>query len=453
MSTIVSQQADTIDEIKRQLDAITEPHEKSRQAIGDFSARNHDDGEELHRHFRIKPLHKYLEREYQKDNSIAKFPRAFLDSILYTDSRDKKLINQLAGEVEYDYDDPNPTHEALERYGRYRAKLIEWVASEHSRAREIRSIGGTDMFMHGEPGGGKSTLALSTALWRMQVNNETFIWAESVDESGTNERTEWLSFAPFATVAVPAGLGTTVRVVPKNPQLDAFEVGLEDIARDVIRYDSIDDLMRQLMPGQFYVVFPDPLHRGAEEVSKFNYFNFEEVTPRDEKGPDQPTDADQWWFAFIAHRISGDVFVHPTFINLDEAGNLLDPDARKDIHQHYQKIKWFRNKYADARKKGVSFGYQAHALSEVHKFARQKIRWRVTMAGNSPPIGRTLPGDRECPIETDLTSSLEPGRAYMWKSPHFAKIRWPNLKDKKPSRLDAEISIDFTRWQDAVGGV
>ncbi|GGL26129.1 hypothetical protein GCM10009037_07200 [Halarchaeum grantii] len=448
--SVIKQQASSEAEIREQLRKITEPWEKSRQALGDITAQNHDDGEVIHKHFSVPPLHKYLAKADRAGAPVAQFPRAFVDNILYTDSRDLELMRQLAGEVDYDFRDPNPSHEALERYGRYRAKLIEWVCDDPRRVSEVRSEGGTDMFMHGEPGGGKTTLALSNAMWRMQVNNETFIWAESVDESGTNERTEWLAFAPYATLAIPEGLGTSVRVVPRDTTVGSFTVDVEEIARDVIYYDSIHDLMTQLMPGQFYVVFPDPLHRGCEDVSKFNYINFEQVTPRNEDGPDEPTDADQWWFAFVAHRISGDVYTHPTFINLDEAGNLLDPDAAKDVHQHYQKVKWFRDKYADARKKGVSFGYQAHALSEINKFPRQKIRWRVTMSGNAPPIGRKLPGDRECPMTADLTSSMDAGQAVIWKSPHFAEIKWPNMKGQ--ARLDAEVSIDFERWQDAAGG-
>ncbi|MBB6645069.1 hypothetical protein [Halobellus ruber] len=454
MSTHTRKQATSQDEIRRQLAAITDSHDTSCQALGDVTKPNHNDGEEIHKYFEQPPLHKYLAQAARSGAAVARYPRAFVDMMLYTDGRDKDLISELAGDVEYDFRDPHPSHEALERYSPYRAKLIEWVCDDPRRAREIRSVGGTDMFLHGEPGGGKSTLALSTAWWRMENNNETFIWAESVDESGTNERTEWLPFAPFATIAIPEGLDTAVRIVPKAATAATFEVDIETIARDVIRYESINDLMAQLLPGQFYVVFPDPLHRGCEAVSKFNYFNYRQVTPRGEDGPNRPTDADQWWFAFVAHRISGDEFVHPTFINLDEAGNLLDPDASKDIHQHYQKVKWFRNKYADARKKGLSFGYQAHSLSEVHKFPRQKIRWRVTMPGNEPPINRTLPGERSCPMNTDLTSSLDPGHAYVWKSPHFAEIRWPDLKSKPKDnpRLDAEVSIDFRRWQEATGG-
>ena len=449
--SVIGQQATTQTEIREQLRELTEPHTTSKQALDDPHPNQHDDGEYLHKHFEIRPFHKWLADAERQGASVARFPGAFVDPIIYKTDRDRKLLRQLAGEVEYDFRDPRPSHEALERYDRLRAKTLEWVANHPRRPSEVGSVGGTDFLMHGEPGGGKSTFALSLALWRMEINNETVIWAETVDESGTNERTEWLPFAPFATVAIPSGLDESVRIVPEDPSVTTFEVPIGEIARDVIRYDSIQDLMSRLIPGQFYVVFPDPLHRGASEVSHFNYYNYRQVTPPDVDGPNEPTDADQWWFAFIAHRISGDVFPYRTFINLDEAGNILDADASKDVHQHYQKIRWFRDKYADARKKGVTFAYQAHALSEIHKFARQKIRWRVTMPGNSPPIGRKLPGDRRCPIETDITShrKIKEG-AEVWKAPHFATVKWPDLKASAP--LDAEVSIDFLDWQRAVGG-
>jgi hypothetical protein len=459
MSAIIDTKASSKAEVKKQLELMTRPHEKSCQALGDVTKPNHNDGRQIHKDFHVPPLHKWLHKQAKRDKPIANYPRAFIDNIVYTTERDLELLEALAGEVNYDPSTPQVSHEALERYPPLRGKMMEWIADDPYRVKEMRAVGGTDAFMHGEPGGGKTTLAGSLAYWRMEVNNETAIWAESVDESGTNERTEWLFLAPYATLAIPAGMDTRVRIVPEDSTVPAFEVDVEDIARDVIRYESVQDFTRQLMPGQFYVVFPDPLHRGCKEVSKHNFFSYEDVTPRGEDGPDQPTDADQWWFAFFAHRISGDVFVHPTFINFDEAGNIFDPDASKDIHQHYEKIKWFRNKYADARKKGLSIGYQAHALAEVHKFARQKIRWRITMPGNQPPIGRTLPGDRTCPLETDLTSGMDSGKAIIWKSPHWADIKWPNLKRKphpkqknKTLRLDAEVSIDFTNWQNAVGG-
>jgi hypothetical protein len=71
------------------------------------------------------------------------------------------------------------------------------------------------------------------------------------------------------------------------------------------------------------------------------------------------------------------------------------------------------------------------------------------MPGNKPPIGRKLPGDRSCPLETDLTSGMDAGEAVVWKAPYFAPIKWPNLK--RQAKLDAEVSIDFLDWQNAMG--
>lgn len=451
-SELIAPQADSEEEIRRQLREVTDPHTSSAQAHGKPESNRHNDGEWLHKHFSIPPLHKYLARASRNGNAIAEHPQAFVDNIVYTSERDIEFVRQLAEsdehDVDYDFRDPHVSHPALERYSPLRAKVMEWLADDPDRANALKAEDGTDMDVHGEPGGGKTTLALSAYLWRMQVNNETVIHAESVDESGTNERTEWLSFAKVATIAVPAGLGATARIVPKDVTVPPFEVPLEEIARDVIRYESIQDLIGQLMPGQFYVMFPDPLFRGCEVVSPFVYNTFEDVTAVGEEGPDFPTSADQWWFAFVAHRISGDVYPHPTFVNFDEAGNIFDPDASKATN-HYQKIKWTSEKYADARKKGLSVGYQVHSLSDINTLMRKKIRWRVTMNGNDPPIGKTLPGGRSCPMRKNLTQYYDPGEAQIWTNQKFAKIKWPNLKAN--ARLDAEVSIDFPRWQEATG--
>jgi hypothetical protein len=48
-----------------------------------------------------------------------------------------------------------------------------------------------------------------------------------------------------------------------------------------------------------------------------------------------------------------------------------------------------------------------------------------------------------------MTSGMEPGEAVIWKSPNFAPIKWPNLK--RQAKLDAEVSIDFTNWQNTMG--
>jgi hypothetical protein len=73
MSNVIKPRADTQAAIREQLTTVTEPHESSCQALGDVTAPNHDDGEAIHQHFGIPPLHKYLHRAAQKDAPVATY--------------------------------------------------------------------------------------------------------------------------------------------------------------------------------------------------------------------------------------------------------------------------------------------------------------------------------------------------------------------------------------------
>jgi len=363
------------------------------------------------------------------------------------------LIRREEGDdVDYDHREPHVSHPSLEDQPRLRGKLLEWLADEPTRVESLIE-GGADAHIYGPPGRGKSTLANSIAMWEMQVNNATTLWADTLESSGKSERVEWLALAPWTTLALPADLPVEMRVVPKAPNVPAFEIDATEIVRDVVRYDSPQDLLEQLTLGGFYVVYPDPLLRGCESVSRFAYNSVDDCTPQGEDGPTEPTPANHWWFAFIAARISQDLFIHPTSINIDEAGNLIDPDASRDEHDTYDKIVWLKDKYADARKKNVSFRYQTHYIHELHEKLRANIRWWVTMNGATPPVGKSLPGDKVCPVNHDVTSTMNKGRAAAWRpgTQNFAGFSWPNLK--RDARLDAEISIEFPTWSEARGGV
>jgi hypothetical protein len=446
------QEVSTEAEIRKQMDRVFETHDKSAQALGDPTHRAHNDGQDIYKKMGIAPFHRYLHVCEEAGQNVATYPSAWATPLIHLKEREIELLEQLSGEIEYDPDDPNPSHEALERYPPQRAKTLEWIAADTgdrtgwgsagSRTLDAWTAGGSDYFAYGPPGAGKSTLMQFTAATLMQCNNETVLLADTMDDSGTNERSEWLALAPWTTIAVPAGIPVSVRIVPDSPQVPAFEVELEEICRDVVRYSSPRDLLSQLMEGQFYVVFPDPLHRGCEDASRFAYHGPDRVTSVGEPGPSSPTPADQWWFAFVQARIKFDEFGHWTSILFDESGNLFDPDASKDAHDEYDKIRKFAKDFADARKKGVSVFSYAHALSEVIHFFRAKQRWWVTMGGTKPPIGKTLPGDKSCPINTErYTREMESGEAMAWNTKNYASISWPNVK--RGARLDAEISIDF----------
>lgn len=460
--TPFQKQASSVEEVREQLDAIMSPSDcrpgKSAQAVGDHSGTRANDGDQIHKAFGVQPFHKYLARAERADanatSAVADYPEAWAHSLVTVSEREIELLEWLAegDHVDYQHDEPHVSHPALEDQPRLRGKTLEWLADDETRIDSLIA-GGKDSHIYGPPGKGKSTLATSIAMWEMQLNNSTVMWADTLDASGTSERVEWLALAPWATLALPADLPVTVRVVPKDASVRAFEIEPGEIVRDVVRYESPHDLLEQLEPGQFYVTFPDPKLRGCEDVSRFAYNNVGDVTPVGEDGPTEPTPANHWWFAFVAARISQDLFVHPTSINIDEAGNLIDPDASKDEHDTYQKIRWLKNKYADARKNDVSFRYQTHYIHELNDKLRAKIRWWVTMNGATPPIGKSLPGDKVCPINYDVTSTMDKGQAAAWRpgTQNFAGFSWPNLK--RDARLDAEISIDFPTWSEARGGV
>jgi len=443
--------ADTRAKLQEQIENVLEPHELSAQAHGDPSLNRHNDGERIYKDFGIEPFHKYIARGERNGKNVALYPSAWVTPLLHLEEREIELLEQLSGEVEYRHDEPHPSHEALEEMPRLRGKMLEWIAADDgdrlpvnakgSKTIDSWTAGGTDMQIYGEPGTGKSTLATFIATTIAQLNNETVLWADTLDDSGTNERCEWLALAPYVTIAVPEGIPVDVRVVPKDPALNEVTLDLEEICRDVVRYKSPRDLNRKLLEGQIYVVFPDPLLRGCNEVSQWTYNPPSSTTPVGEPGPDSATPADHWWFAWMSARITHDDFVHWTSVMLDEAGNLLDPDARKDEHDSYQKVKWWSQKFADARKKGVSIFTMCHALSEINQLQRKKQRWWLTMPGMSPPIGKTMPGEKTCPMEYDYTTSMDKGEAQVWNTRNYASISWPNLK--REGRIDAEISIDF----------
>ncbi|WP_256423033.1 hypothetical protein [Halobellus rarus] len=447
LSAVTSESA-----IREQLSEMFDFHEKSAQAYGDATLNRHNDGQDIYKELGIAPFHRYLALNEAKGKNVATYPSAWVTPLVHLKGREIELVEQLVGEVDYDPHDPHPSHEALEDFPRPRAKVLEWIADDEGdrtgwKAQGNRTIdawtaGGTDYFAYGKPGSGKSTLMGFTAAVLQQVNNETVLLADTLDDSGTNERAEWLPLAPWTTIAIPEGIPVEVRIVPEAPEVSSFTVGLEEICRDVVRYSSPVDLLGQLVEGQFYVVFPDPLHRGCEAVSRYSYHGPNRVTEVGEPGPSAPTPADQWWFAFVQARIKRDIFPHWTSILVDEAGNLFDPDAEKDEHDEYQKIRKYAKDFADARKKGVSVYTYAHALSEVSHFFRAKQRWWVTMNGATPPIGKSLPGDKSCPIPTARYSrQMESGEALTWNSQNYASINWPNIK--RGARLDAEVSIDF----------
>lgn len=427
MST-TKRQPTTVAEYKDQLRQATEPYEKSAQAHDDPHGKRHNDGEAIHRRWNNPPFWKRVERLERKDHQITRFPKALLDCLLHVTDDDLERIR--AGD---DFQDV-PEH---------RRKMLQWF-QEDIKAGQFKGDsrhlyldeGGTDAQIYGPPRKGKTTVAGNFADWLMQLNNETIIWSETIGDDGVIERTQWLPFAPYTTLMVPKGLEVVAEVVPDNAAVPRFEVPLEQIARDVKRYQGPRDVNRMLQAGQFHVVIPDPRFQGCEKVTRFNY-----VSPWDADGVDDATNYSHWWFAGIANRISERRHNHWTSYFIDEAGNWLEEEAGKDDHDTRQKIKFLRDKYGDAAKHKVSIFNMTHAMEEMNHFIRRKIRWWVTMAGAEVPVGQTLPGNKT-PPQTYSKVPKGKGRGQIWTPDgQYANLKSTNLQGFVP--LDADIVLKF----------
>lgn len=259
--------------------------------------------------------------------------------------------------------------------------------------------GGTDWLAVGPPGSGKSNLALWLALRLLEYNNEKVIWRASTS------RSEWLPYAPWARVCLPEGVDVHARFAPKDPTQRGFEVELEDIVREVVRYrDPIHLNEEILQPGTFHVVYPDPKMRRLQEI-----YERDDEKQYDglEFSKDDPLN--HWWFGYVHARISEGPH-HWTSLIFDEIGDIAPEAARNDEYAHYQKVEFLKDNWVDARKKGLSIFAFGHSEADIHSMIRRKIRWRVTMAGTANPRSVSdVVGFSSVPMKEDIMSSRDVG--------------------------------------------
>lgn len=413
-----------------------EPYTASRQAVlikgqkEDLSDEkiqkkltNRDlDGERIYLDFGIKPFYKVLRNLERKDHPVAKYPSAYLANLLHL--------------TKYELWELEDQELDLEQYPKPRRKVLEWVLEDPERIDKLEA-GGTDFYAYSKPGKGKTTVALDTAIKLMQLNNETCIWA------GTSNETEWIPLAPYTTVALPERVKIDVTATPMNPDFGRREISFRDIARDVIYYKNPEDLVKKLIPGQFYVVFPDPHFRECERLTGYNYNDAWSVNDATKVTPTK-----HWWFAFWRARLHKDLYMHRTSIFIDELRNLLYQGSAKDEHDTLQKVEMWIETMAEARKKNVSFFGMSHTLGEIHHDFRDKLRWIITMNNTPLPEG-SVKRIGKCPVPDGWTSKMSKGEAVIWRGgrkSHYAPISTPNLK-KIGTNWKGEISVTYTGLQ------
>jgi hypothetical protein len=383
------------------------------------------------------------DREAQKKALIEKFPDPDVNSRQYRNDQrchdDYENMKNRFGIASMDWErtwteKQARQHKHAEEGGRvFRKKLMPNVV-KHSWDPEDPDLlaGGTDWLTVGPPGAGKSNLALWLSLRLMEANNEKIVWRASTS------RSEWLPFAPWARVCLPEGVNVDARFVPKNPTQDGFDVELEDIVREVVRYRDPVHLNHDLMKeGQFHVVYPDPKMRKLQEI----YENDDEKQ-YDELEFSEDDPLNHWWFGYIHARISEGPH-HWTSMMFDEIGDIAPEAARNDDYAHYQKVELLKDCWVDARKYGLSIFAFGHSEADIHSMIRRKIRWRVTMNGTANPTNSgDVVGFSSVPMEDDIMSDRDVGDFLPFSE---AEFQYPPLSpDYIPSPVDMTLKISFS---------
>lgn len=356
--------AATTEEQETALEQFVEPKRGTEQATGD--TRRHTDADSMRRHFGIAP-----------------WDRSAFDYSVIPDNLS-----------------------------------LSWDAPESELS------GGTDMLATGKEGSGKSTLANYLAVRDVEINDGKVVWR------GSSSRSEWLPLAPWVTLALPAGVDVRVRLESKDPTEPSIALdvdALERIVRSVERYqDPVDLNHNVLQPGTVTVVYPDPQMRGCQEIYELS----------DERTVDEPTrgelfhpedPAGHWWFAWVLARVEHGPHHWTTWI-ADEIGDLIPQSASKDQFGTYQKVELLRDTWVDARKFGLARRLFGHSEEDSHAMIRRKLRWRVQMNGQANPTTASgVVGFREIPMNSDLTSRMNVGKALMYTETHFDTFAWRNM--------------------------
>ena len=437
-------------EVIDQLHEDFEPWEKSRQARYHAGSKSwarleqyHNDGERIYKDFEdgdgnsLKPFHKKLKslsrvaklNGSENAHPVYRYPSAYLDALIHVDDAELWALEEDRVDDDIIAGQP-PT----------RRKVLEWLAKpENSHVLKAMGDGGTDIWAHSKPGGGKTSFANVVGGIRMpEINNETLLWMLTLDEL------ECLPLAPYMTVAVPKGIEYEVHAKPRNPTLPTTEIELTDVFRDTITYRTPRDLMTKIVPGGLYAVLPDPLFRGCEKQTTATY------TPaREADEPAEVTPLRDVNFAFMDTRAKDDEFLHSTTMVLDEFSDLVPLNPEADENDENRKVKGYPVSQGKGRKKNLSTMTLSHSVARVDEGVREKTRWFVTMP-KTPPPSSSLSGIGNVPIDKHYVNRFadRTGRAVIWRDQNYTPIEWPNPYRSYTFR--GEISVSYPRREEAL---
>jgi len=418
----------TLEEIARKFEPVTRT-----STYRDVSYGSTDAGS-MRRNHGLRPFWKQL---YQSNHAkrinvtadAVNYPGVIPDCLIHLRRDERELLKQ---------DDPD-----LSGYQEPRRQVLRWLAADEN-ALSSMSIGGTDFLGTGQPGSGKSTLACDLARQILEINpTEAVVWR------GTPSRAEWTPLAKWTKLLLPASCESTVKVDPPQHGATSFELQPEQIAREVVYYDDVFELLELFEPGQFHVIYPDPDGHGIEDVferssrtDNFDWVN--EPDPEDPNESDKPTPLSHWWFGFVTAMVDE---MGPEFLTLfiDEVGDLLPQAARSGPKNHnwYEKIEAYRDALVDARKNNKSIFKFGHNEADVHSLVRRKLRWRITMPGwPNPTEGDKVVGFNSAPMVEQHTQYMNVGRGLWWNALAYSKFSWGDVA--KPTVAKVAIELETT---------
>ncbi|MFC6975685.1 hypothetical protein ACFQL1_15080 [Halomicroarcula sp. GCM10025709] len=300
------------------------------------------------------------------------------------------------------------------------------------------STKGTDGLFRGDRDCGKTTFALNLSARLMDENDERVIWRGRKGGSG------WLAFAPWTTLYLPSEVEIDATWMDDHADIamgGGEAAALDDVVRDVYRYDGIYDLLRELGErpgGTFNVVYPDPLFRDCHEVTKETdrgqFAGGLPFTPEHLAGEDDtPTPLTDWWAPFLVARAEHGPFEWTSWV-CDEAGDLFPEHARnEDGRPLYDLIDMLRGVWATSRKRFLSLFMFVHHEANLHSELRREFKWRVVMPdGRSNPIAGSrathpvgFKGD--IPMEADLMSGASIGEALCYTKQRWSFFGWDDI--------------------------
>jgi hypothetical protein len=459
----VAEGGDEKDERRRQFEAeiakTFAPHKKSVQyradhPDGDLTEEQlqtdspkwnpHNDGNQIWKDFELEPLAGFLARAARLKHPAARHPKALAHFLTHIKEWEKWELGDYDpwNATERDFDDPpKPRRDLFEWYLGIDKRgtetltdpapdeAIEEQKEAIERRKERLRPGGTGIIIHGEQGTTKTTAMHWFVTNIMEANQwENVLWFSSLDD------TEWQVFGRFATILKPSGIDMEVTVNPHAREyrhLDPFEVPTESIAREVIEYDTpedITDIMANRQPGHFYVVYPDPKFRQCQALTGYEYESIWDADSSDEATP-----IGHFWFAMTEAIRQSSSYNYWTTIVGDEAHKWLRHGKGNDEHDWWNKIEEWATYWGDARKKRMSVILAVHKWTEISSMVRDKVRWGGTMNGEDYP--------KPAPLHGKNKYDQQLGDMVVWNNLEWNHVGYPDLK--KHFSVPADIEVNY----------